>query len=278
MEPPLSSTSCSSIAWARGSGQRVVAFSFYGTVDSDRHKQRSYYEGVEHNLAALTTHYGQGWTMRLYHNLEPENSLLNDLRQLVSSYPNLDICSVPELPEAVRADAALIAPMTWRFLPSRDPQVDVLLSRDLDSRISEREAAAVQEWLESGRAVHSMRDHFKHKMPMLGGLWGARFTETAIRKKWDSAWQKILNESIDDYGGDQRMLRLYVWPWAKEDAMEHDSYSCNLFPNSIGFPTERKDEPENFVGSIVNFNVKNHLWTVCPEECRRKDHPEWDHC
>ena len=36
-------------------------------------------------------------------------------------------------------------------------QVSVLLSRDLDSRVTPREAAAVREWLGSGKAVHSMR-------------------------------------------------------------------------------------------------------------------------
>ena len=32
-----------------------------------------------------------------------------------------------------------------------------MMSRDLDSRISTRETAAVQEWLDSGAVVHSMR-------------------------------------------------------------------------------------------------------------------------
>ena len=40
-----------------------------------------------------------------------------------------------------------------------DKQVDVLLSRDLDSGIIDREAAAVQEWLKSDKDFHFMRDH-----------------------------------------------------------------------------------------------------------------------
>ena len=32
-----------------------------------------------------------------------------------------------------------------------------MMSRDLDSRITLREAAAVQEWLDSGAVIHSMR-------------------------------------------------------------------------------------------------------------------------
>ena len=217
--------------------------------------------------------------MRLYHNLSAESPLHEDLRRLASYNSQLDLCFVPELPESVRTAADRMNPMLWRFLPSQDPQVDILLSRDLDSRMSGREAAAVEEWLGSGRAVHSMRDHYLHQMPMMAGMWGGRFTETAVREKWNSAWQKMMNDSTLQsglYGGDQRMLEQYVWPWAQEDVMEHDSYSCNIFPNSIGFPTERMDEPENFVGGVVSVN--NRLWTVCPQECRRKNHSEWEHC
>ena len=50
----------------------------------------------------------------------------------------------------------------------------MFISRDLDSRIGEREVAATREWLQSGLAVHAMRDHPGQKHPLLGGMWGAR--------------------------------------------------------------------------------------------------------
>ena len=50
-------------------------------------------------------------------------------------------------------DASDISPTIWRYFPTLDPQVEVFLSRDLDSRITEREVAAVQEWLHSDK-VH----------------------------------------------------------------------------------------------------------------------------
>ena len=56
----------------------------------------------------------------------------------------------------------------WRFLPLSDPLVDVVLSRDLDSALNEREAAAVEEWLQSGANFHLMRDHPKHGTEILG--------------------------------------------------------------------------------------------------------------
>ena len=42
------------------------------------------------------------------------------------------------------------------------------MSRDLDSRIHEREVEAVEEWLSSDQPVHAMRDHPQHNTAMLG--------------------------------------------------------------------------------------------------------------
>ena len=52
--------------------------------------------------------------------------------------------------------------MFWRFLPASDTDVEVMVSRDTDSRLSEREKAAVEEWLESDKGFHIMRDHPAH--------------------------------------------------------------------------------------------------------------------
>ena len=46
--------------------------------------------------------------------------------------------------------------------------------RDLDSVPSRREDAALQEWLDSKYAAHVMRDHPKHTMVMLAGMWGIK--------------------------------------------------------------------------------------------------------
>ena len=42
------------------------------------------------------------------------------------------------------SNATFVFPMNWRFFPTRDPQVDVYLSRDLDSEFNEREIAGKQ--------------------------------------------------------------------------------------------------------------------------------------
>lgn len=50
-----------------------------------------------------------------------------------------------------------------------DDLVDVFVSRDLDSFVSDREKAAVDDWLSNSDAVlHVMRDHPYHQAKILG--------------------------------------------------------------------------------------------------------------
>ncbi len=66
--------------------------------------------------------------------------------------------------------------------------MDAYVSRDLDSRFSEREEAAVKEWLESDRDFHFMRDHPFHGTTILGSGWGVKLRRDLIRKSWRTAW------------------------------------------------------------------------------------------
>jgi hypothetical protein len=48
---------------------------------------------------------------------------------------------------------------TWRFAVASDPAVARFLVRDVDSRLSSREVAAVQDWVLRKKPFHVMRDH-----------------------------------------------------------------------------------------------------------------------
>lgn len=52
---------------------------------------------------------------------------------------------------------SLVQGMFWRWLVAEDPDVERFLIRDVDSRLNEREARAVDEWILSGKAYHIMR-------------------------------------------------------------------------------------------------------------------------
>ena len=226
----FSDTTCGWEAFQRGANQKVAAFSFYGDRSSSAHKSQKYFEGIEENLRLVRSLYGADWSMRLYYDLAQSDELMDRLCELACNNNHLDLCYVRQLPGNPVKDASDIFAMNWRFLPPVDPQVSVFLCRDLDSRITAREVAAVQEWLQSEQPLHSMRDHPAHNIPLLGAAWGARITEDNIRHKWVKSWQKILADPLsrasrDTKGPDQKVLAKWVWPWGKFMAMEHDSYT-----------------------------------------------------
>ena len=98
-------------------------------------------------------------------------------------------------------------------------------SRDSDSFLSEREAAAVSAWLRSGEQFHVMRDGPFHTTPVLAGLWGASnylniTRAAAVRKSLWSVQPQL------DYSFDQQTLRSVVWPAIRDSAAIFDSYFC----------------------------------------------------
>ena len=68
----------------------------------------------------------------------------------------------------------------------------------------------------------------------------------------------------------------YVWPWAKNNQISHDSYTCQKYPKTRPYPTKRLKGPNNFVASVV---FENHeLTKECPVKCRPKNHQDWKNC
>ena len=85
-------------------------------------------------------------------------------------------------------------------------------SRDLDSRISARESAAVREWLSSeDHAFHFMRDNPAHGIEILGSGWAARKADLE-RTMTDEAFKMAAKDKMfwagrKAYGPDQGFLK-----------------------------------------------------------------------
>ena len=93
--------------------------------------------------------------------------------------------------------------------------MDTFVSRDLDSLFSLREQAAVEEWIESNKVLHIMRDHPAQNEVILGGLWGTKLTNDKIRSHWKESWIAALKDKLlwarkDSYGHDQHFLLKYI--------------------------------------------------------------------
>lgn len=122
--PPLPQTA------AKAEGKKIIAFSLFGGSSA-------YCEPAVMNTEISAKIY-PGWLCRFYVDGSVPQTIIQRLQDNGA--------------EVVKVDAALQNwPGTmWRFLAMDDPEAAYVLFRDADSVISWREAAAVQQWLESG--------------------------------------------------------------------------------------------------------------------------------
>ena len=123
-------TTCSSHSFKRGPHQKIIAFSFYGDINSDRYKMKGYFQGIAGNLKLIPKFY-PGWIMRLYYDLDKNDPVLNDICELACSDNNIDICEIKQLPGTPFVDATDVFAMNWRFFPTMDPQVYFISWRDI---------------------------------------------------------------------------------------------------------------------------------------------------
>ena len=281
----IKSTMCSKESAMSGKFHRkVISYSYY----EGNQENSIYFDGIQKNLLAIKANYGQGWSMRLYVEMSklPYHKR-KSLCDLACQYPDeFEICDVEKTPKY--GDISHIFPMNWRFLTMLDSQVDITFSRDLDSLISNREVEAVKQYLRSPKEFHFMRDLPDHDIPILGGMWGVKLTPKIEAKIYES-FRFIFDSDLfykdhNSKGPDQDILRMYIWPWAKDFAMAHDSYYCKKYASekmlSRAFPTERKDDRFNFVGCKMQEDCRLYFnyRTECPPECRPKHHPDWKYC
>ena len=131
---------------------RIISYSLWG----DNPK---YTTGAIRN-AELAQDIYPGWISRFYIGDTVPEKIRNDLKEI----PNTEVVIVNENNNWTG--------MFWRFSCSYDPNVNISIFRDTDSRLSIREKYAVDEWVSSDKTFHIMRDHPFHRFAILGGMWG----------------------------------------------------------------------------------------------------------
>ena len=263
--------------------QKVISYSYYEPNLPDPY-HRHYFDGIKKNLHDIKNKFGAEWSMRLYIQMSTISATQRKyLCNLACRYQDeFEICDVEINPRF--GNISHIYPLNWRFFTALDPQVDIAFSRDLDSQIIPRELEAVRQFLNSTYEFHFMRDHPHHKVEILGGTWGVKLT-SAVRGKVNQSFQRMFHSNVffsnqDKRGPDQDLLKEYIWPWAKDLAMVHDSYHCKNYSNTIPYPTQRKDTICNFVGCIpeLKSRITFTKGNKCPMKCRPRNHSDWKYC
>jgi hypothetical protein len=132
----------------------------------------------------------------------------------------------------------------WRFEAIDEECVDIMLCRDTDTRIWERDVTAVNEWINSGKCFHIMRDHPHHGYYILAGMFGTR-------KILNFVWKINIDNYIikNNHFYDQDFLREYIYQLIINDSIIHASFhKWEIIAKS--FPVSYNSE-YNFVGEYV---------------------------
>lgn len=179
--------------------KKVISFSLWG----DNYR---YTGGALQNVDLAKIYYPD-WICRFYVGETTPSKLIDKLKE----NENVEIIHVYEVCNWTG--------MFWRFLAACDPDVDIMISRDADSRISKREKFAVEEWVNSNYQFHIMRDHPYHSVPILGGMWGSK-----------KGILSNIGNLINDYqrgdflGVDQDFLAQHIYPMIRNNSMVHDEF------------------------------------------------------
>ena len=200
---------------------KIISFCLWG-------QDPKYVQGAIKNAELAKIIY-PGWKCRFY----VASSVPSIILSILSGYDHVEI--VKKQPWGDWRS------MFWRFEPASDPEVDVMISRDTDSRLSLREKYAVDEWINSDCGFHIMRDHPYHNFPVLGGMWG-------VKKGTCQNMKTLIKEfgGTNQYGTDYLFFAQKVLPLIEEkQIMVHDE-----FFDKKPFPKPRKDF--EFVGEVYD--------------------------
>ena len=218
--------------------KNIVAFSLWGD-------HPMYWIGALKNIELVNNFYS-GFICRFYIDKNCKSELIETIKG--------------ENVEVVLVDSKdSFHGMFWRFWASEDSDVNVFLSRDCDSRISEREVAAVKEWLDSDKDFHIMRDHPYHTVSILGGMWGCRngiLRDIKISKQIEH-WNKFGRKGIV-----QDFLGQVIYPYVRNKALEHSEFGLRFGGEIKPFPTTR--ENYEYVGDVFDEKDIRHpeYWKI----------------
>lgn len=201
--------------------KRVIAFSLWG-------KSPKYCVGAVKNVVEARKHY-PGWECWFYCGKSVPTEIVQSLKEEGAKV-------------ILRDEEGDWTGMFWRFEPITDPEVEVMISRDTDSRLSRREAVAVKEWLDSGKLFHVMRDHPAHATEILGGMWGARKPILGDLMHLMRAYVKGNFWQVD-----QNFLKEVVWP-----RVSYTTHTNDEFFAKSPFPETRIGD--EFVGQVYDEN------------------------
>jgi hypothetical protein len=177
---------------------KIISYSLYGT-------NKRYTINALVNLELCKKFYPD-WKVYLHYDVSVPSVIIKELQKF-------DNCIL------IEKTGIHHGRMWWRLLGY--DYGDIFISRDIDSHVTEREVDAVEEWLNSSKHLHIMRDHSGHNKKIQGGMFGIKKSERLLSMK-DIIGNRIYLHQ--NYGDDEEFLSTTIYSMFLGDMMVHDSH------------------------------------------------------
>jgi protein O-GlcNAc transferase len=209
--------------------KRVISFALWGEF-------RLYCIGAIKN-ALLAKKIFPGWICRYYYDVTVPKIIIDYLKNL----DNTELIYIEEKSGAIKYKENGQFGMFWKFFPFNDDDVEIWLSRDVDSRISPYEKRILDEFLKSDNIIHSFRN--SNEGPLRGGMTsfknfnGDKDNRIINNKKLDIF---ELTAYIDRYNtpfySDEKFLNNIILPYYKNNYDSAPRSPSDSITNHIEIP------------------------------------------
>jgi hypothetical protein len=196
--------------------KRIISYSLFGADEN-------YRVGAIENCA-LAQRFFPGWICLVYVSDQIAVSVAEELERACAKV-------------VIMRQRAAYDGLYWRFLPAADPSIDALIVRDADALLGPREKTAVDRWIESGKALHVIRDHPGHRRLIQAGLWGCRGNVIPEMAELIEAFGR--DNGFDSRTGDADFLE-HLYSRLRSDMFVHSAFSYfpGETPEMIPMPRE----------------------------------------
>lgn len=137
----------------------------------------------------------------------------------------------------------------YRYFSIDHEDVSLMICRDANSRIIERDLWTIDQFIRSNKLAHIVRDHYWHKRRIPSGICGFRKMPCKIKDLHDN-WIKIERYTIDE-----DFLERVVYPLINHDVLIHSNIVGFIDENvsRIVFPLR---DSTMFIGNVLDENDK----------------------
>jgi hypothetical protein len=191
---------------------KVFSFCIYGT-------ERNYYDGLLENINLIREHFPD-FEIYIYKGICDPSWVFDDTLTIIET----------------GKDGAIN--MLYRYLPIKF--ADIGFVRDADSRVTPRDRWCIHQFLKSDKAYHIIRDHYFHKSPIMGGIFG---------------WKSIVDIELDlektiVYSEDMKYLENILYPIVKSNSLVHSCIYGYLGEHVEIIAIPHSDQYD-FVGNVI---------------------------